>query len=146
MVKLYRWFGVVAVALVLLFAFGRSGTTVQAQSFNGLLITVNITSDDVAGFSADTQLLLLGTWTIAFDNNGGYAVGKDSTVTAIGLWASDGSVISLSDVGGPFACTGDNATGTYNTTTDGSSYAFTTISDSCQGREFLMTVHRFTVQ
>lgn len=146
MLRFSRWLGAAVVALLLVVAVGRAGTPVHADGFNGLTITLTITSDDVAGMSADAQLALLGTWTIAFDNNGGYAVGKDNTVTAYGVWASEGSVLGMTDIGGSFACTGDQATGTYNTTFDGTYYAFNTISDSCQGRNFLMTVHSFSLQ
>jgi hypothetical protein len=142
--KLFRWSRLAVAALLLVFAFGRAVPAAHAD-FSGLTITLNITSDDVTSLPADTQLALIGTWTIAFDNNGGYAVGKDNTVTAYGLWQSSGTQITMTDVGGPFACTGDQATGVYNVDSDGTNFGFTTVSDDCQGREFLMTVHRFTL-
>lgn len=144
--KLFRWTGLAAAALLLVFAFGRAGTAAHAQSFSGLTITLTVTSDDAAGLSASDQLAVIGTWTIAFDDNGGYAVGKDNTVTAYGQWQLNGNELTLTDLGGPLPCTGDQATGTYAISFDGSSYAFTSIDDTCQGRVFLMTVHRFTVQ
>lgn len=133
-------------ALLLFVAFSRGGTAVHAQNFSGVTLTVNVTSDDVAGLDPAVQVALIGTWTIAFDDNGGYAIGKDNTVTAMGLWQLNGNELTLTDTGGSLACTGDQATGTYAISYDGSTYAFTSIDDTCQGRMFLLTVHRFTTE
>lgn len=144
MTKLLRWSGLAAAALLLVFAFGRTAPAAHADGFSGLKITLNITSDDVSGFSADVQLALIGTWTIAFDDNGGYAVGKDNTVTAAGLYQVSGTQLTMTDTQGPLACT-DYPTGVYNIDSDGTNFGFSTVDDSCQGRVFLMTVHRFTL-
>lgn len=146
MTRIEKWCALAAVALLLCFALGRGGAAVHAQNFSGVTLTVTISSDDVADLDASSQLALIGTWTIAFADNGGYAAGKDNTVTAAGLWQLNGNELTLTDTDGPFACTGDQATGTYAISTDGSTYAFTSIDDTCQGRMFLLTVHRFSTQ
>jgi len=144
--RLVKWSGLMAAALLLLAAFSHGGTAVRAQNFSGVTLTVNITSDDVTGLDPTVQVALIGSWTIAFDDNGGYAVGKDNTVTAAGLWQLNGNELTLTDVSGPLACSGDQATGTYAISYDGSTYAFTSIDDTCQGRMFLLTAHRFSAQ
>jgi hypothetical protein len=144
--RLLKWSGFAAIALLLLVAFGRGGTAIHAQNFSGVTLTVNVASDDVAALDPSVQVALIGTWTIAFDDNGGYAVGKDNTVTAYGTWQLNGNELTLTDLGGSLSCSGDQATGTYAISYDGSTYAFTSIDDTCQGRVFLMTVHRFTAQ
>src|SRR5581483_11423291 len=111
--RLAKWSGLAALALLLFVALGRGGTAVHAQNFSGVTLTVNISSDDVADLDPTVQVALIGTWTIAFDDNGGYAVGKDNTVTAVGLWQLNGNELTLTDLDGSLACTGDQATGTY---------------------------------
>ena len=145
MTRIEKWCALAAVALLLCFALGRGGAAVHAQNFSGVTLTVTISSDDVADLDASSQLALIGTWTIAFDNNGGYAVGKDNTVTAAGLYQVSGTQLTMTDTQGPLACSGDQATGVYNIDSDGTNFGFTMVDDSCQGRVFLMTVHRFTL-
>ncbi len=146
MARFTKWAGFAAAALLLFLALGRGAAAVHAQSFSGVTLTVNVSSDDVADLDPSVQVALIGTWTIAFDDNGGYAVGKDNTVTAYGTWQLNGNELTLTDLGGSLSCSGDQATGTYAISYDGSTYAFTSIDDTCQGRMFLMTVHRFSTQ
>ena len=141
MTKALKSSGIAIAALLMLFAASSRGA--HAQSFSGTTLTVTVTSDDVSSLPADTQLTLIGVWTIAFADNGGYAVGKDNTVTAAGLWTLAGNELTLNDTEGPFTCSGP---GKYAISTDGSTYAFTAISDDCDGRMFLLTVHRFSPQ
>lgn len=141
MTKALKSSGIVIAALLMLCAATARGA--HAQSFSGTTLTVTVSSDDVSGLPSDVQLQLIGTWTIAFADNGGYAVGKDNTVTAAGLWTLAGNELTLTDTEGPFSCSGP---GTYAISTDGSTYAFTAINDDCAGREFLLTAHRFSAQ
>src|SRR5579871_5945187 len=66
--------GPAAVALLLVRAFGRGGAADHAQRFNGVSLTVTGSSDGVSSLDPSVQVALIGTWTIAFGDSGGYAV------------------------------------------------------------------------
>ena len=71
---------------------------------------------------------------VSADNTYQVDFGIDGTVEVSGNMTTSGNEMTIQDVSGELACTGDNTKGSYTFAVDGTTMVMTKVSDSCPGR------------
>ncbi|HVT33104.1 MAG TPA: hypothetical protein VHE32_10675 [Rhodanobacteraceae bacterium] len=82
-----------------------------------------------------------GNMVIDFGADGRFHVVESGKAIVDGTYQTDGGKVTLTDVSGPEACTGDEASGTYGWRVDGTALTLTKANDPCDVRASDLTRH-----
>lgn len=105
--------------------------------------TMSIAPDDVlTNVPAEVRSNLDGKWEMTFAKGGKYQISKDGSIVVEGRFTSAKEELTLTDEKGPLACSQQPGmeTGTYKWNYQ-KELTFTVVSDNCQGRHAVLTVH-----
>lgn len=86
---------------------------------------------------------LNGAWTLRLAGGGAYRIAHEGAPVVRGRWTVGGTTVTFADTGGPMACRGAVATGTYRWSffaSDGTTYLrLRAVHDACAGRRSVLT-------
>ena len=86
---------------------------------------------------------LNGTWNLSLQRTV-FLVNKGSAPAVAGRLTIAGNKITFHDTGGPFACKGAQAVGTYTWKLQGTKLTLTEVHDTCAGRPLILNRRVFT--
>ena len=118
----------------------------KQPSFPVGIYATAITSEDLpATIPEEARTSLAGDWKITFGDNNRFSVSKSDELMAIGDFAVTDNQLTFKDSEGLAACP-DPDIGIYTWVFDKNTMTFTTVEDSCLGRNSILTTHRWTKQ
>jgi hypothetical protein len=91
--------------------------------------------------------VLNGVWLLNVAANGGYKIVKEPTTSQVlisGISTVSGHSLTFTDMGGPLACKGSQASGTYSFTLSGKKLTLKIVKDKCAGRAYVLAASHLT--
>jgi hypothetical protein len=90
-----------------------------------------------------TPAALNGTWNLSLQRTV-FLVNKGNAAAVAGRLTIAGNKITFHDTGGPLACKGSQAVGTYTWKLQGTKLTLTKVRDTCGGRPLILNKRVFT--
>ena len=90
-----------------------------------------------------TPAALNGTWNLSIQRTV-FLVDKGGAPAVAGTVQVSGNRITFHDAGGPLACKGSQAIGTYTWKLQGTKLTLAKVRDTCAGRPLILNKHAFT--
>lgn len=106
----------------------------------------------VAAVSASAAEGLTGSWSAAvgehsydltFDDANGLSVVRDNRAVVVAEYEIDGTEVTITDLGGSQACSGEQATGVYGFSVQDGAVTFERVSDNCEKRASVLDGNTF---
>ena len=111
--------------------------------------STTVTAADIPpDFPPEFAAILIGTWTVEFNDDGVTEAYKEGDLVAFGRYTSNKSHLVMTDTGGPLACLDAKgiATGVYTWSLTGDELQLTPVLDRCFGRQFVLTLRSLEQQ
>jgi len=141
--KLNKSTKLISIVILLTFTLILPGTLANSGGIPTGYYSITIAAADVPPeFPPEVAAILVGTWTIAFTEDGESYVTKDGDRVVEGSYRSSKEHLVMRDVSGPLACTDDHgiATGVYTWSLDNNELTLKPVLDRCFGRAFILTL------
>lgn len=133
----------ISAVLILTFAIGVPSTLAASGQVPPGQYTTTLTVADIPpDFPPEVAEILVGTWTVHFNDDGITEAYKNGELVAYGRYTSNKSHIVMTDTGGPLACLDARgiATGVYTWRLVNNELQLSAVLDRCFGRQFVLTL------
>jgi hypothetical protein len=134
----------VKAAVTSLLLFVPVAFTVGASTPPRGVYSMSIVAEDIpANVPVEARNHFVGKWQMTFAKENGYQISKDGKVLVEGHLTPSTEQIKFKDERGDLACTQEPemVTGSYKLSYQDKKLTFTLVSDKCEGRRFVLTVH-----